>query len=212
MGGNGSTTTQAWGQAIDTDKYPVLRAFDADAPKVYQVTFKDGDSIFATDYANSGDSVALPEHDSTAGKTFNGWYNQESDGEKYTAPITVNGSDLVVYAQFTEHAPALRVGYDINYTAETATAAENYEISTNGTEFGDGTINIAPGGTLYVRYEGNTTVGAKNAIDGRPEAPVVAGVNETVAGKNDGKITGLNSEQKLSIPRRGYQYMDRRGG
>lgn len=195
----GENADQAWGQKLSgetPDEYPVLTSDTS--KKVYQVTFKDSGSTFATDYANSGDSVTLPEHDSTAGKTFNGWYNQESDGEKYTDPIIVSGSDLTVFAQFTENAPALGAGYDINYTAETATAAENYQISTNGTDFSKDTCNITPDGTLYVCYEGNK-IYTTNPIPARPDAPTVQGVNETVAGKNDGKITGLNSEQN-------YQY------
>ncbi len=198
---DGSTATQVWGQQLSgetTDKYPVLTSDIS--KKVYQVTFKDGDSIFATDYANNNDCVTLPENDPPAvtGKTFDGWYNQETDGTEYENSVPVNGSDLVVYAQFTENAPALGAGYDINYTAETATAAENYQISTDGTEFRDGPLTITPGGTLYVRYEGNK-IYTTNPIPARPDAPTVEGVNETVAGKNDGKITGLNSEQN-------YQY------
>ena len=197
----GENADQAWGQKLSgetTDKYPVLTSDIS--KKVYQVTFKDGDSIFATDYANNNDCVTLPENDPPAvtGKTFDGWYNQETDGTEYENSVPVNGSDLVVYAQFTENAPALGAGYDINYTAETATAAENYQISTNGTDFSKDTCNITPDGTLYVRYEGNK-IYTTNPIPARPDAPTVEGVNETVAGKNDGKITGLNSEQN-------YQY------
>lgn len=192
---DGSTATQVWGQQLSgetTDKYPVLTSDIS--KKVYQVTFKDGDSIFATDYANNNDCVTLPENDPPAvtGKTFDGWYNQETDGTEYENSVPVNGSDLVVYAQFTENAPALGAGYDINYTAETATAAENYQISTNGTDFSKDTCNITPDGTLYVRYEGNK-IYTTNPIPARPDAPTVQGVNETVAGKNDGKITGLTA-------------------
>lgn len=195
----GENADQAWGQKLSgetPDEYPVLTSDTS--KKVYQVTFKDSGSTFATDYANSGDSVTLPEHDSTAGKTFNGWYNQESDGEKYTDPIIVSGSDLTVFAQFTENAPALGAGYDINYTAETVTADENYEISTDGKAFDSGPLTITPGEKLYVCYEGNE-IYTTNLVPARPDAPTVEGVNETVAGKNDGKITGLNSEQN-------YQY------
>ena len=191
----GENADQAWGQKLSgetPDEYPVLTSDIS--KKVYQVTFKDGDSIFATDYANNNDCVTLPENDPPAvtGKTFDGWYNQETDGTEYENSVPVNGSDLVVYAQFTENAPALGAGYDINYTAETATAAENYQISTNGTDFSKDTCNITPDGTLYVRYEGNK-IYTTNPIPARPDAPTVQGVNETVAGKNDGKITGLTA-------------------
>lgn len=137
----GPSASQVWGQDIDTDKYPVLTS-DPDK-KVYQVTFmitfKDG---FATDYANSGDNVAFPKPDPTSeNKKFIRWADVLTD---YTDPITVNGSDLVVYAVFTEKRPEKEEGYSINYSAETATADENYEISTDGTEFGDGPLTITP--------------------------------------------------------------------
>ncbi len=191
----GENADQAWGQQLSgetPDEYPVLTSDTS--KKVYQVTFKDSGSTFATDYANNNDCVTLPENDPPAvtGKTFDGWYNQETDGTEYENSVPVNGSDLVVYAQFTENAPALGAGYDINYTAETATAAENYQISTNGTDFSKDTCNITPDGTLYVRYEGNK-IYTTNPIPARPDAPTVQGVNEIVAGKNDGKITGLTA-------------------
>lgn len=131
-----------------------------------------GGSTFATDYANSGDSVAFPKPDPTSeNKEFTGWVDELTN---YTNPITVNGSDLIVYAWFVEKAPAKEEGYSINFTAETATADENYEISTDGTDFSKDTCNITPGGTLYVRYEGNTMAVAENKIDDRPEAPTLS--------------------------------------
>ena len=177
----GENADQAWGQKLSgetPDEYPVLTSDTS--KKVYQVTFKDGDSIFATDYANNNDCVTLPENDPPAvtGKTFDGWYNQETDGTEYENSVPVNGSDLVVYAQFTENAPALGAGYDINYTAETATAAENYQISTDGTEFRDGPLTITPGGTLYVRYAGNTEKFTTNTIPARLAAPTLTISNE----------------------------------
>lgn len=177
----GENADQAWGQKLSgetPDEYPVLTSDTS--KKVYQVTFKDGDSIFATDYANNSDCVTLPENDPPAvtGKTFDGWYNQETDGTEYENSVPVNGSDLVVYAQFTENAPALGAGYDINYTAETATAAENYQISTNGTDFSKDTCNITPDGTLYVRYAGNTEKFTTNTIPARLAAPTLTISNE----------------------------------
>lgn len=174
----GPSASQVWGQDIGTDKYPVLLAFDANAPEVYQVTFMimNGGSTFATDYANSGDSVAFPKPDPTSeNKEFTGWVDELTN---YTNPITVNGSDLIVYAWFVEKAPAKEEGYSINFTAETATADENYEISTDGTEFRDGPLTITPGGTLYVRYAGNTEKFTTNTIPARLAAPTLTISNE----------------------------------
>ena len=177
VGGDGPTATRVWGQQLSgetPDEYPVLTS-DPDK-KVYQVTFMNGGSTFATDYANSGDSVAFPKPDPTSeNKEFTGWVDE---GTEYTAPITVNGSDLIVHAWFVEKAPAKEEGYSINFTAETATADENYEISTDGTEFRDGPLTITPGGTLYVRYAGNTEKFTTNTIPARLAAPMLTISNE----------------------------------
>lgn len=174
VGGNASSLTQVWGQDIDTDKYPVLTS-DPDK-KVYQVTFMNGGSTFATDYANSGDNVAFPKPDPTSkNKEFTGWADE---GTEYTDSITVKGRDLTVHAWFVEKAPAKEEGYSINFTAETATADENYEISTDGTKFRDGPLTITPGGTLYVRYAGNTEKFTTNTIPARLAAPTLTISNE----------------------------------
>lgn len=173
LGGNGPTATQVWGQQLSgetPDEYPVLTS-DPDK-KVYQVTFMNGGSTFATDYANSGDSVAFPKPAPTSeNKEFTEWVDEYTE---YTDPITISGNDLVVHAQFTEKQPEKEEGYSINFTAETATADDNYEISTDGTDFSKDTCNITPGRTLYVRYEGNTMAVAENKIDDRPEAPTLS--------------------------------------
>ena len=172
----GENADQAWGQQLSgetPDEYPVLLAFDEDVPEVYRVAFMNGEQLISAGYANNNGSVALPTEKPSAGvgKTFVGWFDNISGDEEYENSVPVNDSDLVVFARFVEKAPAEGEGYTINFTAETLTAAENYEISTDGKEFGDGTINITPGGILYVRYEGNTTAVAENEIDDRPEAP-----------------------------------------
>lgn len=179
LGGNGPTATQVWGQQLSgetPDEYPVLTS-DPDK-KVYQVTFMimNSGSTFATDYANSGDSVAFPKPDPTSkNKEFTGWVDEQTE---YTDPITVKGRDLTVHAWFVEKAPAKEEGYSINFTAETATADENYEISTDGTKFRDGPLTITPGGTLYVRYAGNTEKFTTNTIPARLAAPTLTISNE----------------------------------
>ena len=170
----GPSASQVWGQDIGTDKYPVLTS-DPDK-KVYQVTFMNGGSTFATDYANSGDNVAFPKPDPTSeNKEFIRWVDERTD---YTDPITVNGRDLIVDAWFVEKAPAEGGGYFINFTTETATAAEDYQISTDGTEFRDGPLTITPGDTLYVRYTGNTEKFTTNTIPARLAAPTLTISNE----------------------------------
>ena len=96
----GENADQVWRQDISKGGYPVLHVFDASAPEVYQVTFKDGDSIFATDYANSGDTVTKPTDPTQTGYTFDGWYSDENLGQEWNfdTPIT---EDIPLYAKWT---------------------------------------------------------------------------------------------------------------
>lgn len=68
--------------------------------KVYQVTFKDSGSTFATDYANSGDTVTKPTDPTQTGYTFDGWYSDENLGQEWNfdTPIT---EDIPLYAKWT---------------------------------------------------------------------------------------------------------------
>lgn len=96
----GENADQVWRQDISKGGYPVLHVFDASAPEVYQVTFKDGDSIFATDYANSGDTVTKPTDPTQTGYAFDGWYSDENFSKEWNfdTPIT---EDIPLYAKWT---------------------------------------------------------------------------------------------------------------
>lgn len=101
LGENDSTATQVWGQQLNgetSEDYPVLTS-DA-SKKVYQVTFKDSGSTFATDYANSGDTATKPTDPTQTGYTFGGWYSDENLGQEWNfdTPIT---EDIPLYAKWT---------------------------------------------------------------------------------------------------------------
>ena len=83
--------------------------------------------------------------------------------------------------------PAAGVGYTIDYEQETATASATYEISTDGTTWNEGTINITPGGALYVRVKSNGDIPASesrtNTLPARPAAPTgITGGNNQISG------------------------------
>ena len=91
--------------------------------------------------------------------------------------------------------------YSINYSAETITVDSGYEVNTaqgfDGTIISEGSIASYIGQTLYIRRA--ATPGEAPASTGtaipltRPVAPAVQGVNETVAGRNYGRIIGLTA-------------------
>ena len=99
LGGTDSTATQVWGQAIDTDDYPVLTS-DSDK-KVYQVTFKDGGSTFAIDYANSGDTVTKPTDPTKTGYNLVGWYSDENLSQEWDFDKSTVAEDINLYAKWT---------------------------------------------------------------------------------------------------------------
>lgn len=96
----GENADQAWGQKLSgetPDEYPVLTSDTS--KKVYQVTFKDSGSTFATDYANSGDTATKPTDPTQAGYTFGGWYSDENLSKEwnFNTPIT---DDITLYAKW----------------------------------------------------------------------------------------------------------------
>lgn len=98
----------------------------------------------------------------------------------------------------------------IDYGSETlsgTTAEMEYRVGANGEwkrcTDEDMSVTEWMGQTVYFRTAATDANYASETVSltipARPATPVVEGVNETVAGKNDGKITGLDSTQT-------YQY------
>lgn len=103
-------------------------------------------------------------------------------------------------------APADREGYTIDYEDETITVESGYEVCTaqsDGTQVASGSITGYLGQTLYIRRTETGTHNASNwtefTIASRPAAPSVTAVDETIKGKQDGKVTGVDTTMEYKI-------------
>ncbi len=105
--------------------------------------------------------------------------------------------------------PAEGEGYAIDYDLEEITVESGYEVSTKndetGTPISDGSnISEYPGKTVYIRRAADDTHQASNwvavNIPARPKKPTAPkAVDETIKGKNDGKVTGLTAEMEYKV-------------
>ena len=111
---------------------------------------------------------------------------------------------------WTAHAaPVENEGYSIDYTAETLTVKDGYEVNTaedfTGSEITNGSsLTDYLGTTLYIRHKADengapASTAVSIAVPARPEAPDAKGVNETFENENDGKIIGLVAETDYEI-------------
>ena len=184
-----NTTSQVWGQEIGTDQYPV---FTNDPLKnVLQVTFKNTVDTSATTqyaYANPNGTVDVPENTDTvpSGKVYC-WV--DASDIRYT-DATLISADVIL-------TPVL--AYTIDYEAETAVAAVDHEISTDGITWHDdakGSISIVPGQTLFVNHPDDETVDpdqpTEETLPSRPASP------DTVRGGTN-QITGVTAAMEYRL-------------
>ena len=89
--------SQAWGQALSADSYPVLTG-EADK-RVCKVTFRtESQGEYAVQYVNYNGRTALPAAPALAGLAFDHWSTENSaDGERFDSATPVTG-DITVYA------------------------------------------------------------------------------------------------------------------
>ena len=157
---------------------------------------KDGDKTLneGTDYTLSyGENTNVGTNAGTVTINFTGNYSG-------TTTVYFN----IVKA--SQNAPAANEGYTIDYAAETITVKGGYEVYTaqsDGTPVASGSITDYLGQKLYIR---KTETGTHNAsgwteftIASRPAAPSVTAVAETIQGKQDGKVTGVNTTMEYKI-------------
>lgn len=117
----------------------------------------------------------------------------------YSGSTTVNFN--IVKAGQT--APGENEGYTIDYATETISIDTGYEVYTaqsGGTQITNG--HVTPGTTYYIRHEGDANHNPSEftafTVTARPDAPIVNAVDETIQGKQDGKVTGVNTTMEYS--------------
>lgn len=123
----GENADQAWGQKLSgetTDKYPVLTSDTS--KKVYQVTFKDSGSTFATDYANSGDTATKPTDPTQTGYTFGGWYSDESLTDDWNFDTDTVTDDITLHAKWNMNQ------YTVTFNTNGGSAVKEQEIDYGG--------------------------------------------------------------------------------
>ena len=157
---------------------------------------KDGGTtlIKGTDYTLSyGENTNVGTNAGTVTINFTG---------NYSGSATVN-FDIVKAGQT---APGENEGYTIDYEDETITVESGYEVCTaqsDGTQVASGSITGYLGQTLYIRRTETGTHNASNwtefTIASRPAAPSVTAVDETIKGKQDGKVTGVDTTMEYKI-------------
>lgn len=129
LGGNDSTATQVWGQAIDTDKYPVLLAFVEDAPEVYRVAFEYNYDYEGTEnaaYTNSGGTVSAPTEPKREGYAFGGWYSDKDFNTKWNFDTDTVTDDITLHAKWNMNQ------YTVTFNTNGGSAVKEQEIDYGG--------------------------------------------------------------------------------
>lgn len=129
-----------------------------------------------------------------------------------TGAVTINfkgnysGTATVYFniVKANQDVPGKGEGYTIDYAAETITVQDGYEVYTaqnGGTQITNG--QVTPGTTYYIRHEGDANHNPSEftafTVTARPAAPSVTAVDETIKGKQDGKVTGVDTTMEYKI-------------
>ena len=141
-----------WGQTLTggtPDLYPVLKAFDSDAPQVFKVTFMNGENEFAAAYANSGGKVSAPNPAPTnVGHQFVGWYSDNTAWD-FNTEVTEDLTLTASWRQLSSDASVTSVTVKdtsgkISGTEITVTLPAGSSLPTDADEI---TIEVAAGAT-----------------------------------------------------------------
>lgn len=159
-----------------------------------EVKFGNNTLVKGTDYDLSyGTNINVGTNAGTVTINFTGNYS---------------GSTTVYFniVKASQTAPGENEGYTIDYEDETITVESGYEVCTaqsDGTQVASGSITGYLGQTLYIRRTETGTHNASNwtefTIASRPAAPSVNAVDETIKGKQDGKVTGVDTTMEYKI-------------
>ena len=106
-------------------------------------------------------------------------------------------SDPVTVGKASQTAPAAGKGYAIDYPNETIKADAGYELAATKGDAGASKLTVPPGTDMYIRFAETRTHGASDwmlvDIPDRPEAPSLSHTDETIAGREDGTISGVTT-------------------
>ncbi len=157
----------------------------------------------AASYAYNSANVAQAEKITATGIALTGTWGNNYELTDTTAeiPATITKAD--------QQAPSDGEGYTIDYAAETITVTENYEVRTARTEgeavpSGSITGHLGEAAkTLYIRKAELDNYHASEwtpvILAARPGVPPLSVSNETIKGRQDGQITGLDATMEISI-------------
>lgn len=133
----------------------------------------------------------------------------ENNVDAGTATATIKKGDAEASVTFTiekaNQAEPTASDYTIDYINEKitniASGCKVYTAEDASTEVQTGEP-VTPGTTYYIRREGdanhNPSVFTSFTVAARPAAPSVTAVAETIKGKRDGKVTGVNDTMEYS--------------
>ena len=134
-------------------------------------------------------------------------YENNTNAGTTTATITketATASVTFTIEKASQTAPAANEGYAIDYANETISIQSGYEVYTaenDGTAMQTGDT-VAPGTTYYIRREGDNNHYPSGftpfTVTARPAAPSVTAAAETIKGKGDGKVTGVDTTMEYS--------------
>ena len=197
---NYAAVNMTFDMSITAGEQSAPAAPEAEAVTAASITLKapEGSEGKTMEYAYvmgaDGEAESLNEDDWTADTSFSSlqpgtaytFFARYAASGNYDASPASIGTTIYTLP----NTPAEGVGYTIDYEKETATASATYEISTDGTEWSTETIDIAPGGTLYVRVKSNGDVPASEAqinnLSDRPDAPEnITGGSRQISGLTD---------------------------
>ena len=117
---------------------------------------------------------------------------------------TATASVTFTIEKASQTAPAANEGYAIDYANETITVTSGYEVYTaedGGTAVQTGDT-VTPGTTYYIRRQEDNNHYPSDftpfIVTARPAAPSVTAVAETIKGKSDGKVIGVDTTMEYS--------------
>lgn len=169
------------------------------------ISIRDGANLTYTGSAIT--SAEVTYSDDWQGGDLTPTYENNTNAGTATATITketATASVTFTIEKASQTAPAANEGYAIDYANETISIQSGYEVYTaenDGTAMQTGDT-VAPGTTYYIRREGDNNHYPSGftpfTVTARPAAPSVTAAAETIKGKGDGKVTGVDTTMEYS--------------